>query len=117
MSSVFNIDSSFWYLWGTSWPTNIQSASQAYPKPPTTFSRAPGPALAAMLGSTNIPAADPRYMPEVLKDTAFALSCGGIHCREHNAFIFVVALLFSLLGCLSCHARLAATDPGACMSC
>ncbi|KAA6416954.1 MAG: hypothetical protein FRX49_13054 [Trebouxia sp. A1-2] len=35
-----------------------------------------GLALAAMLGRTSMPAADPRYMPEVLRDTAFALSCG-----------------------------------------
>ena len=69
---------------GTSLPTSSQKASQAKPRPPTNFSRAPGPALAAMLGSTSMPAAEPRYMPEVLRDTAFALSCGGIHCSSEQ---------------------------------
>ena len=32
-------------------------------------------------------AADPRYMPEVVSDTAFALSCGGIHCRKRMSFV------------------------------
>ncbi len=36
-----------------------------------------------MLGRISMPAAEPRYMPEVLRDTAFALSCGGIHCIAH----------------------------------
>lgn len=77
----------YWWkhLCGTSLPTTIQKASQAKPRAPTNFSKAPGPALAAMVGRTSMPAAEPRYMPEVLRDTAFALSCGGIHCTSSTA--------------------------------
>ncbi len=32
-----------------------------------------------------MPAAEPKYMPDVVKDTALARSCGGIHCHKDNA--------------------------------
>jgi len=43
--------------------------------------------IAAIDGSMSMAAADPRYMPEVVSDTAFALSCGGIHCGRRVSFV------------------------------
>jgi len=68
------------HLCGTSLPTMVHSSSQASPSTPTTRSREPEPNSLARVGRNSMAAAEPRYIPEVVRDTARALSCGGIHC-------------------------------------
>lgn len=68
------------HLGGALRPRRSHSPSHANPTTPMHFGRRPGPNLAAMPGRIIIARADPRYMPEVVRDTALARSCGGIHC-------------------------------------
>ena len=58
------------------------SASHASPSPPVKRSSAAGPSEAARPGSASMAAADPRYMPLVVRLTARARSVGGIHAAS-----------------------------------
>ena len=69
------------HLWGTSLPTRLHSRSHSRPRQPTRRSREGAPLQAATLGNTSMAPADPRYMPDVDRETALARSWGGIHCR------------------------------------
>ncbi len=69
-------------LCGISLPINSHSASQAKPNAPTTRSRHSDPNTLDTVGSSHMAPADPRYIPEVHRETARALSCGGIHCED-----------------------------------
>ena len=68
------------HLWGTSLPTRLHSRSHSRPRQPTRRSREGAPLQAATLGNTSMAPADPRYMPDVERETALARSWGGIHC-------------------------------------
>ena len=69
-------------LCGMSRPTMIHADSQARPSAPFSKRSEPGPRAAATAGSASMAAAEPRYMPEVVSDTARARSCGGTHCSS-----------------------------------
>ncbi len=60
----------------------IHADSQARPSAPFSKRSEPGPRAAATAGSASMAAAEPRYMPEVVSDTARARSCGGTHCSS-----------------------------------
>ena len=57
-------------------------ANQSRAIMPTRRNTAAGPALCATMGRTSIAAAEPKYMPDVVKDTAFALSAGGMTYKQ-----------------------------------
>ena len=60
----------------------VHSSSHASPSTPTARSREVDPSSLARVGKKSMAAAEPRYMPEVVSETARALSCGGIHCTR-----------------------------------
>ena len=74
------------HLWGMSRPTSIQADSQTKPSAPLRSSREPGPRAAATAGSASMAPAEPRYIPEVVRDTARARSCGGTHCAHSDCY-------------------------------
>lgn len=61
-------------LWGTSRPIAVQRRSHARPRRPTALSNEAGPNNLASQGRRSIAAAEPRYMPEVVSETALARS-------------------------------------------
>lgn len=57
-----------------------QKSSHSKPSPPLSRVRACPPNAAATVGRNIMAPAEPRYMPDVVSDTARALSGGGMHC-------------------------------------
>jgi len=80
------------HLWGISLPTTNHIASQASPKQPTSRSRLAAPKVAATLGSTNMAAADPRYMPGAAASSQQQYhSIGGltVHCPPSRGLLIL----------------------------
>jgi len=67
------------HLWGISLPTRSHITSHVIPSAPSSCKSLSAPTILPRLGSSHMDAADPRYIPDVVNDTALARSCGGIH--------------------------------------
>ena len=55
--------------------------SHSKPRPPFSRVREWPPKALATLGRNIMAPAEPRYIPDVVSETALALSVGGMHCR------------------------------------
>jgi hypothetical protein len=64
---------------GCSRPSATHRTSHPIPHSATVRGTACGPMSAAMLGMKIMARVDPRYMPDVVMETARARSCAGIH--------------------------------------
>jgi hypothetical protein len=61
-------------------PTSVQDRSHRNPSAPFRRVRECAPSRAASDGRKYMAPADPRYIPDVVMDTAFALSAAGMAC-------------------------------------